>query len=156
MKTEINTAKNDFLQVVSRLFSLGLSAKLKFSIKASISLALAFLIPLSQGWPDAKYAVLAVIIMSGSGPMAESFNKGMARAIGTVIGATIGLTLIAIFPQDRALYLISLSIFVTGTLYLTRAYKGDMSIYLIMVITMMMVFDHASSSNPFLYGLDRT
>lgn len=142
--------------MISAWIPFTLSDKLKFSIKASISLALAYLIPLSQGWPDVKYAALAVIIITTSGPRAESFNKGMARAIGTIIGATIGLTLIALFPQDRALYLISLSIFVTGTLYLTRAYKGDMSIYLIMAITMMMVFDHASSSNPFLYGVNRT
>ncbi|PHS39632.1 MAG: hypothetical protein COB07_06170 [Sulfurovum sp.] len=153
---DTDTVKENFSQVISAWIPFALSDKLKFSIKASLSLALTYLIPLSQGWPDAKYAALAVIIMAGSGPMAESFSKGMSRAIGTVIGATIGLTLIAVFPQDRALYLISLSIFVTGTLYLTRAYKGDMSIYLITVITMMMVFDHASSSSPFLYGVNRT
>jgi hypothetical protein len=66
------------------------------------------------------------------------------------------MTLIGIFPQDRELYLLFLSIFVTITLYLVRAFKGDMTIFLISAVTMMMVFQNGEVDSVFTYGIDRT
>ena len=136
-------------------FSFTLSDKLKFSIKASISIALAYLIPLSQGWSQPRSAVLAVIIIAAAGPIGESLSKGMYRIIGTIIGAIIGMTLIGLFPQDRVLYLIFLSIFVVIALYLARAYKKDMTMFLISALTMMLVFQNGEVDSVFIYGLDR-
>ena len=156
MTSGTEALKHNFWQVISAWFPFGLSDKLKFSIKASVSIALAFLIPLSQGWTQPQTAAITVIIIASAGPVGESLSKGMYRVIGTIIGATIGMALIGIFPQDRGLYLIFLSLFVAIALYLGRAFKGDITIFMISAITMMMVFKNGEVADVFTYGIDRT
>ncbi|MEA2111623.1 MAG: FUSC family protein [Campylobacterota bacterium] len=130
--------------------------KLKFSIKVSLSMALAFLIPLSQGWPQAHVAPITIMLIAAMGSVHNSIVKGAMRTLGTIIGAIIGMSLIALFPQERFLYLLSLSILVTLTLYLVRAYKGDHSIFMLSAMTMLMVFDNGNVDNVFLFGVDKT
>ena len=119
-------------------------------------MALAYLIPFSQGWAQAQTAAITVMLIAVAGPVGESITKGLRRVIGTIIGAVIGMTLIGIFPQDRELYLLFLSLFVTFFLYLTRAYKGDMTVFMLTAVTMMMVFKSGEVDDVFLYGIDRT
>ena len=133
-----------------------LSDKLKFSIKASLSMALAYLIPLSQGWAQASTAAITVMLIAAMGSVSESVQKGAMRVIGTIIGAIIGMTLIAIFPQDRVFFLIALSVIVAIPLYLVRAYKGDPSIFMLTAMTMMMVFKSGEVDDVFLFGVDKT
>lgn len=156
MQSSTNAGKSNFLQAISALFSFTLSDKLKFSIKASLSIALAYLIPINQGWTQPQTAAITIIIIAAAGPIGESITKGMYRVIGTVIGAIIGMTLIGLFPQDRVFYLIFLSIFVGIALYLARACKGDMTVFLISAVTMMMVFQNGEVDGVFIYGIDRT
>jgi len=119
-------------------------------------MALAYLIPFSQGWAQAQTAAITIMLIAVAGPVSESVSKGLKRVIGTVIGAIIGITLIAILPQERLLYLVFLSIFVSVTLYLTRAYKEDNTVFMLMAVTMMMVFKNGEVDDIFLYGIDRT
>lgn len=133
-----------------------MSEKLKFSIKVSLAVMFAYLIPFSQGWAQAQTAAITVMLIAVAGPVGESVTKGLHRVIGTIIGAVIGMTLIGIFPQDRELYLLFLSLFVTFFLYLTRAYKGDMTVFMLTAVTMMMVFKSGEVDDVFLYGIDRT
>ena len=90
------------------------------------------------------------------GPLNESINKGILSVIATVLGATIGMTLIAIFLQDRMLYLFFVSVIVTIMLYLKRAYKGDPTIFFLSASTMLLVFSNAEVDGVFLYGVERT
>ena len=119
-------------------------------------MALAYLIPLSQGWAQASTAAITVMLIAAMGSVNESINKGAMRVIGTVIGAVIGMTLIAVFPQERVLYLICLSLIVAIPLYLVRAYKGDPSIFMLTAMTMMMVFKNGEVDDVFIFGLDKT
>ena len=119
-------------------------------------MAFAYLIPLSQGWAQASTAAITVMLIAAMGSVSESVQKGAMRVIGTIIGAIIGMTLIAIFPQDRVFFLISLSIAVAIPLYLVRAYKGDPSIFMLTAMTMMMVFKNGEVDDVFIYGLDKT
>ena len=119
-------------------------------------MSLAYLIPFSQGWAQAQTSVITIMLIAVAGPVSESVSKGFKRVIGTVIGAFIGMTLIALFPQERLFYLISLSIFVSIALYLTRAYKEDNTVFMLMGVTMMMVFKSGEVEDVFLYGIDRT
>lgn len=119
-------------------------------------MALAYLIPLSQGWNQASTAAITVMLIAAMGSVSESVFKGAMRVIGTVIGAIIGMTLIAIFPQDRFFFLISLSLIVIIPLYLVRAYKGDPSIFMLTAMTMMMVFKSGEVDDVFLFGVDKT
>lgn len=119
-------------------------------------MALAYLIPLSQGWNQASTAAITVMLIAAMGSVSESVLKGAMRVIGTIIGAIIGMILIAIFPQDRFFFLLSLSLIVAIPLYLVRAYKGDPSIFMLTAMTMMMVFKSGEVDDVFLYGLDKT
>lgn len=141
---------------IANLLFFSPSDKLKFSIKASLSMALAYLIPLSQGWSQASTAAITVMLIAAMGSVSESVLKGAMRAVGTIIGAIIGMTLIAIFPQDRFFFLLSLSLAVAIPLYLVRAYKGDPSIFMLTAMTMMMVFKNGEVDDVFIFGLDKT
>ncbi|HIQ27413.1 MAG TPA: hypothetical protein EYH42_02800 [Sulfurovum sp.] len=132
------------------------SDKLKFSIKVSLSMALAYLIPLSQGWSQPQTAPITIMLIAAMGSLSASIHVGAQRVLGTVIGAIIGMSLIAIFPQERMYYLISLSLIVTFILYLVRAYKGDNTTFMLTAMTMMMVFQNGKVDDVFLYGIDKT
>jgi len=155
---KVAVAKKEDLpyETMRNLLGLTLSDKLKFAIKTSLAMTLAYLIPFSLGWEQAQTAVITIMLIAVAGPVTESISKGLLRVVGTVIGAVIGMTLIALFPQDRELYLIVLSLFVTFTLYLTRAYKGDNTIFMLTAVTMMMVFKNGEVDDVFLYGIDKT
>jgi hypothetical protein len=140
-------------KIVDNILSFSLSDKLKFAIKASLSIALAYLIPMSLGWSQPGTAAMTVILM---GSVGDSVMKGALRVIGTVIGGTLGMTLIALFPQDREMYLIVASIVVTIMLYLARAYKGDMTVFLLSAITLMGMFQNGEVANVFIFGVDKT
>jgi len=148
--------KQSFAELLATLFTIPLSDKLKFSIKVSLSMVLAYLIPLSQGWAQASTAAITIMLIAAMGSVTESVVKGAMRVVGTVIGAIIGMTLIALFPQDRMLYLLILSVTVAVSLYLARAYKGDPSIFMLTAMTMMMVFKNGEVDDVFIYGLDKT
>ncbi len=94
------------------------SDKLKFAIKVSLSLTLAYMIPMAMGWAQPNTAAITVMLIAGSGGVSESVEKGLIRVVGTMVGATLGIALIAVFPQDRALYLLSLSLLVSIITYL--------------------------------------
>lgn len=119
-------------------------------------MALAYLIPFSQGWSHATSAFTTVMLIAAMGSVGDSVMKGVLRVIGTVIGASLGLTLIALFPQDRVAYLLFASVIVTVLLYFARAYKGDTTVFLLSAMTLLMMFDKGEVENVFLYGIDKT
>ncbi len=156
MQSMAKKKHRSLIQTIERVFLFSLSDKAKFAIKASLSMALAFLIPMSQGWAQPHTAAVTVMLIASVGPVGASVMKGLIRVIGTVIGATIGMTLIALFPQDRELYLIIVSVIVTIILYLARAYKGDVTVFLLTAITILLVFKGGEVDDIFIYGIDKT
>ncbi len=142
--------------MIDSLLSCSLSVKQKFAIKASLSMALAYLISFSQGWSHSISAVTTIMLIAAMGSVGDSVMKGVLRVIGTVIGASLGLTLIALFPQDRVSYLLFASVIVTVLLYFARAYKGDTTVFLLSAITLLMMFDKGEVENVFIYGIDKT
>ncbi len=141
---------------INYIFNFSLSDKLKFAIKASLSMALAYLIPFSQGWSQASTAAMTVMLIAAMGSVGDSVTKGTLRVIGTVIGATIGMTLIGLFPQEREMYLLLTGLIATVLLYLGRAYRGDMTAFLLSAITLMGIFQNGEVEGIFLYGIDKT
>jgi len=142
--------------IVKALLSFKLSDKLKFAIKASLSLVLVYAISFSQGWDSTTTAATTIMLIAAIGSVGDSVMKGMLRVIGTVIGAVIGMVLIGLFPQDRMLYLVLLSVLVTLSLYFARAYKGDMTVFMLTAITMMLMFKNGEVDDVFLYGVNKT
>ena len=113
------------------------------------------MVPMALAWDQPSTAAITVMLIASAGGVSESLSKGVTRIIGTVIGAVIGLTLIAIFPQDRLLYLLLLSIILMLIIYLYYAYRGDSTVFMLSAMVIMMIFLQGPE-NAFLYGLDRT
>ena len=132
------------------------SPKARYAVKVGIALTLSILIPFALGWGNAATAAATVAVIAAGHTFDESVMKGLLRILGTLIGAVIGIALIAWFPQDRWLYLTLLSFFVGLFLYLGYAYQGDKTIFMLSAMTMMMVFKGGDTQNVFLYGIDRT
>ena len=156
MQSATKNQKRFLMPIANMIVSFSLSDKMKFAIKASLSMALAYLIPFSQGWEQASTAATTVMLIATFGHIGDSIAKGVARIIGTVAGACIGMLLVGLFPQDRAVYLLVVSLIVTVLLYLARAYKGDMTIFILSSVTIMMMFQNGNVENSFIYGVDKT
>ena len=134
----------------------GVPDKLKFATKTALSLTLAYLLPMALGWPQPQTAAITVMLIAATGSLSESMQKGVLRTIGTVAGAAIGLTLIAVFPQDRLAYLAAVSVLVTIILYLYNAYQGDSTVFMLTMVVTLMVFNGGDADGAFIYGIDRT
>jgi len=132
------------------------SNRARFAVKTALSLTLAYMLPMAFGWPQPQTAATTVMLIAATGMMSESLQKGVLRILGTVIGAVIGLTLIALFPQDRMLYLFCVSLVVALLMYLYNAYQGDSTLFMLAAVVIMMVFNGGDAGGAFLFGIDRT
>ena len=130
-------------------------ARSKYAIKTALSLTLAYLVPMGMGWPQPQTAAVTVMLITATGLTADSLQKGVMRVLGTVAGAIIGLTLIALFPQDRMLYLLAASITVSVLAYLYHAYQGDSTLFMLAAVVTLMVFNGGDAEGAFQYGVDR-
>jgi uncharacterized membrane protein YccC len=86
------------------------SDRVKAAVKTALAMVLAYGIALSMDWDNPYWAGFSVAFCSLS-TVDESLNKGLLRVAGTLVGSMMTLILIALFPQDRWLFLTSMSIF---------------------------------------------
>ena len=129
--------------------------RLRYAIKTSLSLTLAYLIPMSMGWAQPQTAATTVMLIAATGGLSESLQKGVWRIIGTVTGAVLGLSLISLFPQDRMIYLTAVSCTVAVIIYLYHAYQGDSTVFMLTAVVTLMVFNGGDADGAFVYGVDR-
>ncbi len=130
-------------------------AKLQYAVKTALSLTLAYLIPMSLGWSQPQTAATTVMLIAATGMMSESLQKGVMRVLGTVLGAILGLSLIALFPQERMAYLLAASCTVAVVIYLYNAYQGDSTVFMLTAVVTLMVFNGGDAEGAFLYGAER-
>ena len=134
-----------------------LSEKMKFAIKAALSLTIVYLTGFAQGWDGVSTAASTIMLIAAVGSLENSVVYGMYRIIGTIAGALLGMILIALFAQERTLYLLTLSVVVTLIFHLSRTYRGDTTIFFLIGITAMIVFKNGVvNDDVFLYGIDKT
>ncbi len=88
-----------------------LSDRVKAAMKTALAMVLAYGVALSMDWDKPYWAGFAVAFCSLS-TVGESLNKGLLRLSGTLLGSLAALTLIALFPQERWLFLICMSAFI--------------------------------------------
>ncbi|MEP6391478.1 MAG: FUSC family protein [Halioglobus sp.] len=129
--------------------------RLRYAIKTALALMLAYMLPMALGWPQPQTAATTVMLIAATGMVSESLQKGVLRVIGTLIGAIVGLTLIALFPQDRMLYLACVSVLVALCIYLYNVYQGDSTVFMLSAVVIMMVFNGGDAEGAFIYGVDR-
>lgn len=129
--------------------------KYQYAIKTALALTLAYLLPMALGWSQPQTAATTVMIIAAGGLLSESLQKGVARVLGTIVGAVIGLCLIALFPQDRMTYLLVVSVTVAIVIFLYNAYQGDSTVFMLTSVVTLMVFNGGDAEGAFLYGMDR-
>jgi uncharacterized membrane protein YccC len=88
-----------------------LSDRAKAGIKTALAMVLAYGVALSMDWQYPYWAGFSVAFCSLS-TVGESLNKGLLRLFGTLLGGLAAITLIALFPQDRWMFLICMSVFI--------------------------------------------
>lgn len=88
-----------------------LSVRFKGAFKTALAMVLAYGVALSMDWHNPYWAGLAVAMCSLSG-LGESLRKGLLRVAGTLVAIPVALTLLALFPQDRWLFMLFMSGFV--------------------------------------------
>ena len=126
-----------------------LSDRVKAAIKIALAMVLAYGVALSMDWDHAYWAGFAVAFCTLS-TFGESLNKGLLRLSGTFLGSLAAVTLIALFAQDRWLFLIGMSIFTGLCTYMmsgtSRWYFGMLpgsrrrSLPLLAAPTLLMIF----------------
>ena len=130
--------------------------RLKFATKASLSLVVVTIVSFWYGLGGLSSALVAIMVIASYGSLGDSIRKGLLRIAGTILGAILGVSLMAIFPQSRELYLLYLSIFVTLSFYLSHAYRGDNTIFMLIGLMMMSIFQDGNIENGFLYGVEKS
>ena len=86
-----------------------LSTRTKEAIKTALAMTIAYGIALSMDWDKPYWAGFAVAFISLA-TVGQSLNKGVLRMVGTLVGAFVALTLIALFAQDSWPFILFLSV----------------------------------------------
>ena len=85
-----------------------LSDRFKFSFKLALAIVMAYGFALWFNWDKPMWAVFGVTLISMT-TLGESLGKGGLRLQGTLLAVPVSLGLIALFPQDRWLFMMSLA-----------------------------------------------
>lgn len=93
------------------------SARFRDAFKLATAIVIVYAISLSQGWGTPYWAGFAVV-SCGLSELGSSLNKGILRVFGTLFGAMVGLAILAIFPQDRWLFIILMNLFIALCTYM--------------------------------------
>lgn len=85
-----------------------LPGRFQTSFKLALSITMSYGLALWFEWDHPHWAAFAVALISTS-TLNESLAKGGQRLLGTLLAVPVSLTLIALFSQDRWLFMLSLA-----------------------------------------------
>ena len=89
----------------------------KESLKTALAMVVAYGVALGLGWGDPAWAGFAVAFVSLNS-LGSSLNKAAMRMVGTLLAGLIALAIIALFPQQRWLFMLALSAWITFCTYM--------------------------------------
>jgi len=101
-----------------------LSTRSKEAIKTALAMTIAYGISLWMGWDKPYWAGFAVAVISLA-TTGQSLNKGAMRMLGTLVTTVVALILIALFSQDRWLFMLFLSLYVGFCTYMMGGAKDQ-------------------------------
>jgi uncharacterized membrane protein YccC len=101
---------------------LTLSTRSKEAIKTALAMAIAYGIALQMDWDKPYWAGFAVAVISLA-TAGQSLNKGAMRMLGTLLTTVVALIFIALFAQDRWLFMLCLSAYVGFCTYMMGGAK---------------------------------
>ena len=95
----------------------------KEAIKAALSIVIAICLALWFQWEKPYWAAIAVAVMALNESFAHSINKGHNRLMGTLLGTGYAFFLIAMFSQDRFLFLMFFTLFLGTCIFMSSDEK---------------------------------
>lgn len=95
----------------------------KEAIKAALSIVIAICLALWFQWEKPYWAAIAVAVMALNESFAHSINKGHNRLMGTLLGTGYAFFLIAMFSQDRFLFLTFFTLFLGTCIFMSSDEK---------------------------------
>jgi uncharacterized membrane protein YccC len=101
---------------------LTLSTRSKEAIKTALAMTIAYGIALYMDWEKPYWAGFAVAFTSLA-TVGQSFNKAALRMLGTLVTTVVALTFIALFAQDRWLFMLFISAYVGFCTYMMAGKK---------------------------------
>lgn len=84
------------------------STRFKEAFKIALAMMITYAIALGMGWEKPFWAGLSVAFCSLA-TSGESINRGLHRIVGTFLAGVATVVLVALFPQDRWLFWLSMS-----------------------------------------------
>lgn len=99
------------------------STSTKEAIKAALSIVIAICLALWFQWEKPYWAAIAVAVMALNESFAHSINKGHNRLKGTLLGTGYAFFLIAMFSQDRFLFLTFFTLFLGVCIFMSSDEK---------------------------------
>ncbi|NOI01985.1 FUSC family protein [Vibrio kanaloae] len=99
------------------------STSTKEAIKAALSIVIAICLALWFQWEKPYWAAIAVAVMALNESFAHSINKGHNRLMGTLLGTGYAFSLIAMFSQDRFLFLTFFTLFLGVCIFMSSDEK---------------------------------
>ena len=132
-----------------------ISTRTKEAIKTGLAMAISYGIAMHLGWENPKWAGMAVAMISLS-TAGQSLNKGAMRMLGTLVALVAAFSFLALFAQDRWLFMVFVSLYVGFCTYMVagkkRVYFWFVSAFVCLLIS---VSGGADSQNAFYTGLTR-
>ncbi|MFB9143300.1 FUSC family protein [Vibrio artabrorum] len=95
------------------------SASTKEAIKAALAIVISICMALWFQWEKPYWAAIAVAVMALNESFAHSINKGHNRIMGTLLGTGYAFFLIAMFSQDRFLFLMFFTLFLALCIFMS-------------------------------------
>nr|WP_255441535.1 MULTISPECIES: FUSC family protein [unclassified Synechococcus] len=87
-----------------------LSPRIRFGLRLALAMVMAYAVALSMDWQKPFWAGISVTVLSLDSA-GQSLLKSILRIVGTLAAAVVALSLIALFPQDRWWFFLSLSLY---------------------------------------------
>ncbi|WP_153448344.1 FUSC family protein [Vibrio algicola] len=134
-----------------------LSRSTKEAIKAALSVVIALCLAIFFQWEKPYWAGIAVVVTALNETFAHSLQKGQNRVFGSLMGVCYALFLLALFPQDRFLFLTFYGLFLGLSLFMSSDEKhGYIFVQGYTVCTIICCMGEFDSANTFHYMILRT
>ena len=123
-----------------------LSTRAKEAIKVALALVLVYAIAMQMGWPEPFWAGLTVVTINILS-VGNSLSRGLMRSSGTLVGAAAGLAIAGLFPQERWLLMLCLSVYLGFTTYLLTG-KNQSYFWFLAAFTCVLIIGLSSPPEP--------
>jgi uncharacterized membrane protein YccC len=131
-----------------------LSTRVKEAIKTALAMTIAFGIALFMDWEKPYWAGFAVAFISLD-TFGASFNKAAMRMLGTLVAITAAFTFLALFPQQRWLFMTFVALYVGLCAYMMTGKRHQYFWYASGFICVVIAVNSSNSLSAFQIAIER-